>query len=195
MQGNHIHVRKSSIRLDIDKLIPEDHFLRKLDKILDLSFVRELTTKFYCHDNGRPSIDPELFFRITLIGYIYNIKSNRKLCEEIKYNLAYRWYCKLDINYKIPDHSSLSKIRSRYGKKVFEAFFDQIIFLCKEHKIIKGNTIITDATLIEANASIDSMISRENSYTPDGEKFVGVITSFSKNKLSNSSHISTSDPR
>jgi hypothetical protein len=98
------------------------------------------------------------------------------------------------INDKIPDHSSLSKIRSRYGEKVFEAFFDKIILLCKEHNIIKGDTIITDATLIEANASIDSMISKESRNTSDDEKFVGVVTSFSKRKLSNNSHISKSDP-
>lgn len=70
-------------------MIPQNHILRKIDQILDLSFVRELTKEYYCQNNGRPSIDPELFFRIILIGYIFNISSDRKLREELRYNLAY----------------------------------------------------------------------------------------------------------
>jgi transposase len=79
VQGQHKYQPKLFVQIDIEKLIPQNHFLRKIDQILDLSFVRELTKEYYCQNNGRPSIDPELFFRIILIGYIFNISSDRKL--------------------------------------------------------------------------------------------------------------------
>jgi transposase len=136
VQGQHKYQPKLFVQIDIEKLIPQNHFLRKIDQILDLSFVRELTKEYYCQNNGRPSIDPELFFRIILIGYIFNISSDRKLCEELRYNLAYRWYCKLEIDDFTPDHSSLSRIRDRYEASVFEKFFDKVVDLCKDYGLV-----------------------------------------------------------
>ena len=111
MQGLQIYQPRLFYCIDIDKFVPQNHFLRRIEKILDLSFVRELTHSFYSHNNGRPSIDPELFFRMILIGYIFGIGHDRRLCEEISYNLAYRWYCKLNLEDNVPNHSSLSRIR------------------------------------------------------------------------------------
>lgn len=175
MQGQHKYQPKLFVQIDIEKLIPQNHFLRKIDQILDLSFVRELTKEYYCQNNGRPSIDPELFFRIILIGYIFNISSDRKLCEELRYNLAYRWYCKLEIDDFTPDHSSLSRIRDRYEASVFEKFFDKVVDLCKDYGLVKGERIITDGTLIEANASIESMVSRNPSESDEAEPRTDVI--------------------
>ena len=92
------------------------HILRKIDGLLDMTFVRELTASCYASELGRPSIDPEVFFRMELLAYLYGIKSERRLCEEIHYNLAYRWFCRLAPHEDVPDHSSLSRIRDRYGE-------------------------------------------------------------------------------
>src|SRR5204863_4431936 len=142
-QGQHKYQPKLFVQIDIEKLIPQNHLLRKIDRILDLSYVRDLTKEYYCQNNGRPSIDPELFFRIILIGYIFNINSDRRLCEELRYNLAYRWYCKLEIDDFTPDHSSLSRIRDKYEASVFEKFFDKVVDLCKDYGLVKGERIIT----------------------------------------------------
>ena len=90
MQEVHVYQPKPVQYLDIKVLIPKNHILCKIDKLLDLSFVRELTASYYCCNIGRPLVDPELFFRMIVVGYIFGIQYDRKLCEEIIYNLAYR---------------------------------------------------------------------------------------------------------
>jgi len=194
MQGLHSYQPKPVQYINIEALIPQNHILRKIDKLLNLSFVRELTAQYYCHTNGRPSIDPELFFKMILIGYIFGIRHDRRLCEEIGYNLAYRWYCKLSFEDSIPDHSTLSKIRDRYGLQVFEDFFSKVIELCRESGLVKGERIITDSTLIEADASLDSMVIKKSSepVLPSGEDNKTQVLSLTK-KLSNQTHISATD--
>ena len=194
MQGLHHYQPKLFVQIDLDSLIPQNHILKKIDKILDLSFVRELTSKYYCQNNGRPSIDPELFFRIILVGYIFNISSDRKLCEELRYNLAYRWYCKLEIDDFIPDHSSLSRIRDRYDTTVFEKFFDSVVDLCKKHGLVKGERIITDGTLIEADASLDSMVNRDPNQVEVVHTREDMTSPIQSRKVSNKTHISKTDP-
>lgn len=192
MQGLHVYQPKPVQYLDIEALIPKNHILRKIDKLLDLSFVRELTAQYYCYNIGRPSIDPELFFRMILVGYIFGIRYDRKLCEEITYNLAYRWYCKLNLDQPVPDHSTLSKIRNRYGSEVFEEFFHKVVDLCFKAGLVKGEQIITDSTLIEANASLDSLVSKESDVT--NSQSVGDVAKQYDKKLSNQTHISKTDP-
>ena len=99
-----------------------------------------------------------------IIGYIFGIKHDSRLCEEVTCNIAYRWYCKLNIDDKVPDHSSLSKIRDRYGAEIFERFFDKVVEECRINGLVKGNRIMTDASLIEADASIDSMVAKDEEY-------------------------------
>jgi transposase len=195
MQGLQIYQPRLFYYLDIDKLVPHHHILRKIDRVFDLSFVRELTQSFYCQSNGRPSVDPELFFRMILIGYIFGIEHDRRLCEEISYNLAYRWYCKLNLEDNVPDHSSLSRIRDRYGVKIFEIFFDKVVEVCRRTGLVKGERIITDSTLIDADASLDSMVLKE----PKPTRLDFQIEDNSNKlpeldiKLSNKTHISKTD--
>ena len=192
MQGLHIYQPKPIQYVDIEALIPKNHILRKIDKLLDLSFVRELTAQYYCCNIGRPSIDPELFFRMILVGYIFGIQYDRKLCEEITYNLAYRWYCKLNLDQPVPDHSTLSKIRGRYGSEVFEEFFHRVVDLCFKAGLVKGEQIITDSTLIEANASLDSIISRDLDIA-DSQTTNITVKEYDK-RFSNQTHLSKTDP-
>jgi transposase len=102
--------------------VDDNHLLYKINKYIDFSFTGNLVISSYSKDQGRPSIDPEIFFRMLLISYIYNISSDRKLCQEISYNLCYRWFCKIRLKDKVPDHSWLSKTRKRYGKKSLQPF-------------------------------------------------------------------------
>jgi transposase len=195
MQGIQIYQPQLFYYIDIEKLIPQNHILRKVDKIFDLSFVRQLTEPFYCQSNGRPSVDPELFFRMVLVGYIFGIEHDRRLCEEITCNLAYRWYCRLSINDRVPDHSSLSRIKDRYGEKIFEIFFDKVVEVCKETVLVKGQRIITDSTLIEADASLDSMVARDTSQEIEViEPRQDMTAPFPSRKLTNKTHVSTTDP-
>ncbi|MCH8867777.1 MAG: transposase, partial [Proteobacteria bacterium] len=98
---------------NLEDVVPEDHLLRSIDRFLDLSNLREHLAPYYSH-TGRPSIDPELMIRMLIIGYCLGIRSERRLCEEVKLNLAYRWFCRLSISDAVPDHSTFSK--NRHGR-------------------------------------------------------------------------------
>ncbi len=132
MQGAHAFDACAKMVVDLESFVAKDHALRKIDKVLDMAFVRDLTAGCYADGLGRPSIDPEVFFRIELLAYLCGITSDRRLCEEIRYNLAYRWFCRLAIDDGVPDHSSLSRIRDRYGEKIFESVFREIVMLCQK---------------------------------------------------------------
>ena len=98
---------------NLDDLVPQDHLLRQIDRFLDLSDLHEHLAPFYSH-TGRPSVDPELMIRMLIIGYCLGIRSERRLCEEVKLNMAYRWFCRLSIEDAVPDHSTFSK--NRHGR-------------------------------------------------------------------------------
>ena len=93
--------------------VPGDHLLRCIDRFVDLGSIRTYLADFYSH-TGRPSVDPELLIRMLLVGYCFGIRSERRLCEEVHLNLAYRWFCRLDLNARVPDHSTFSK--NRHGR-------------------------------------------------------------------------------
>lgn len=141
----------------LEELIPKNHFLRKVNKIVDFGFVRELVKELYNENMGRPSIDPVVAVKIWLIGYFYGISSERRLAEDIKVNLAYRWFIGYNLEEEIPEHSSLTRIRDRFGLEKFQEIFDEMIRQCKEKGLISGNHLNVDATLVRADASIDSM--------------------------------------
>ncbi|WP_133134415.1 transposase, partial [Legionella santicrucis] len=117
MQGS-INGKKSISGSDLEELIPETHFLKKVNQLVDFSFANALTEKLYSPNKGRPSISPELYLRIKLIGHLFNIHSNRQLVDHIKYNICYRWFCRLTLKDKTPHHSSLSRIKKRLGAQI-----------------------------------------------------------------------------
>ena len=113
----------------MEQLVPEDHFLRKVDRAVDFSFIYELCAPLYCADNGRPAIDPEILFRMLLVGYLYGIKSETRLEEEINYNVAYKWFCGLDLTEKAPDATTISQNRRRRFRdnNIPEQIFNEIL--------------------------------------------------------------------
>lgn len=179
--------------LIVDKLIPPDHFLRKVNKCINFSFVNELTEECYSSNNGRPSIPPELFFRIMLVSCLFSIKSTRRLVQEIHYNISYRWFYKLTLNDTVPNHASLSRIKKRYSSKIFEGFFNAILTQCKEAGLLSSNSTMTDSTLFQANASLNSMKpinKNEQSHYRSGER--GILPP--RRSISNKTHQSKTDP-
>ena len=147
----------------IEEMVPEDHLLRKIDKYIDFSFIRELTNEYYCLDNGRPAIDPITLFKILIIGYLFGIRSERKLMEEIRYNMAYRWFLGYTFTTPIPSHSTISKNRTKRFKEsdIYQKIFDNIIMQAIEKKLISGNILFTDSTHIKANANKNKFINEQ----------------------------------
>ena len=138
----------------IDQHVPDDHFLRKIDQVLDLSYLRQHLTPFYSH-TGRPSIDPELMIRMLIVGYCYGIRSERRLCEEVHLNLAYRWFCRLGLESEIPNHSTFSK--NRHGRfrqsDSFRFIFEEVVRNCMSAGLVCGEGFATDASVIKADAN------------------------------------------
>jgi len=138
----------------IDEFVPRDHPVRGIDRFLDLTDVRPLLAPFYSA-NGRPSIDPELMIRMLLLGYCQGIRSERRLCEEVHVNLAYRWFCKLDLADPVPDHSTFSK--NRHGRfresGLFRHLFEVVLQRCMDEGLVGGHSFGVDASLIPANAN------------------------------------------
>jgi transposase len=146
----------------LEDQIPENHLLRLVDRFIDFSFVRERLKDSYSQV-GRPSIDPEVLLRLLLVGYLYGITSERRLIEEVRMHLAYRWFTRLDFGQEIPDHSTFSK--NRHGRfrqsGVFRQVFEQIVRLCLAVGLVEGRNLTVDGTLIEADASAKSRVPRD----------------------------------
>lgn len=138
----------------LEEHIPANHLVRQLDALLDFEPIRDQLSTFYSV-TGRPSVDPELMVRMLLLGYCYSIRSERQLCEEVQYNLAYRWFCGLGLEEPIPDHSTFSK--NRHGRfresDVFRLLFESVVSTCMEAGLVGGEGFAVDASVIEADAS------------------------------------------
>ena len=138
----------------VEEFVPRDHPVRGIDRFLDLMEVRPLLAPFYS-SHGRPSIDPELMIRMLLLGYCQGIRSERRLCEEVHVNVAYRWFCKLDLADPVPDHSTFSK--NRHGRfresGLFRHLFETILQRCMDEGLVGGHSFGVDASLIPANAN------------------------------------------
>jgi transposase len=139
--------------INLEEFVPQDHLLRAVDRYLDLSDFRSHLQKFYSHI-GRPSVDPELIIRMLIIGYCYGIRSERRLCEEVHLNLAYRWFCHLGIHDRVPDHSTFSK--NRHGRfrdsDAFRELFESVLRRCICEGLVGGEGFATDASVIKADA-------------------------------------------
>ncbi len=165
MMGQKGFEEKLFYDFSLSKRIPEGHLLKQIDSTVDLSFVREMTVPYYSH-TGQPSVDPEVIFKMMLLGYLYGITSERRLAEEVSLNLAFMWYVGYDLDEPTPNHSVISKARARYGRDVFERFFDQVLKMCMEAGLVKGEKLFVDSTLIDANASLKSIVLRHDAVEP-----------------------------
>jgi transposase len=152
-------MRAPLIHVSLEELVPHDHFYRHVECTLDLSFVREFVHETYAH-GGRPSVDPIVFFKLQLVMFFENIRSERLLMRHAADRLSVRWYLGYDLNEPLPDHSTLSKIRTRYGLEVFRRFFDRIVEQCQQAKLVWGRELYFDSTQVNANADLDSLAPR-----------------------------------
>ena len=141
-------------KFNLEDRLPANHLLRRIDAVLDLNWLRSELAPLYSH-TGCPSIDPELMIRMLLVGYCYSIRSERRLCQEVELNLAYRWFCRLGLEDKVPNHSTFSV--NRHGRfrdgDVFRQVFERIVRQCMTAGLIKGEGFAVDASVIEADAS------------------------------------------
>jgi transposase len=138
----------------LENYVPQDHLLRQIDPFLDLSDLREHLATYYSH-TGRPSVDPEVLIRMLIVGYCYGIRSERRLCEEVHLNLAYRWFCRLGLEGKVPDHSTFSE--NRHGRfresDTFRHLFELVLRRCMAEGLVGGEGFAIDASLVKADAS------------------------------------------
>src|SRR3972149_11543373 len=156
MMGHRSKRFKLFTETNLEALGPADNFYRRLEGCLDLAFVRDLVRDRY-EELGRPSIDPVVFFKLHLIALFEGITSERRLMETAQLNLAHHWFLGYDLDEPLPDPSSLSKIRSRYGVEAFQRFFERIVELCMEAGLVEGEELYFDATRVEADASMGSL--------------------------------------
>src|SRR6478735_6282071 len=138
----------------LERHVPAHHLLRAIDRFVDLSGIRAHLRPFYS-DTGRPSIDPELMIRMLIVGYCFGIRSERRLCDEVHLNLAYRWFCRLDLDAAVPDHSTFSK--NRHGRfresDAFRHVFESVLRRCMSEGLVGGEGFAIDASVIKADAN------------------------------------------
>jgi len=160
MMGQKDFTPKLFHALSLSKLVPEGHLVRQLERVLDFGFVRRFCSPFYSH-TGQPSVDPVVIFKMLVLGYFYGITSERRLAEECSLHLAFRWYLGYDLDEDTPNHSVLSKARRRYGPEVFKRFFQEVLDRCLQAGLIGGERLFADSTLVDANASMQSLVDRQ----------------------------------
>lgn len=150
------HPKSNQLELtNIDSLVPENHLLRLIHNHIDFSFITEKVRPFYSETKGRPALDPIVLFKMMLIGYLYGIRSERQLEQEIIPHAAYRWFLGLGFSDSVPDHSTISWNRTKRfkGTNVFQEIFDEVVRLAIDHHMVGGRVLITDSTHIQANAN------------------------------------------
>ena len=147
------------IIFDIDSMIPQNHLLRKIKNCVNFDFIYEKAAPYYSH-TGRKSIDPVVMIKMLLIGYLYGIKSERRLEEEVSLNLAYRWFCELDLTQRVPDHSTFSQNRRRRfnDNTLLREIFNEVVIQCINMGIVSGETVVADGSFLPANISLKSSV-------------------------------------
>jgi len=141
--------------VSIEELVPKDHLLRKIDRVIDFEFIRDKVKDLYCADNGRPAVDPVVLFKMLFLGYLFGVRSERQLIREIQVNLAYRWFLGFGLTDKIPDASTFSQNRRRRFTEstVYQDIFDEIVLQGIQRKLIGGRVLYTDSTHLKASAN------------------------------------------
>src|SRR5713226_9304598 len=154
MGERQVHHDTLFYQFSLERHVPATHLLRSIDPFVDLSSIREHLRPFYS-EIGRPSIDPELMIRMLIVGYCFGIRSERRLCEEVHLNLAYRWFCRLGLDGVVPDHSTFSK--NRHGRfrdsDLLREVFETTVRRCMTEGLVGGEGFAVDASLIKADAS------------------------------------------
>jgi transposase len=152
----------------LERHVPSDHLLRSIDRFVDLEGIRAHVAPFYS-PIGRPSIDPELLIRMLVVGYCFGIRSERRLCEEVHLNLAYRWFCRLGLDGDVPDHSTFSK--NRHGRfrdcDLLRELFETVVRRCMAEGLVGGEGFAVDASLIKADANRQRCIPGEEGLPPE----------------------------
>lgn len=151
--------------IQLGDLVPEDHLLRRIRAVLKLDAIYEATKGCYSADTGRPSVDPTVAFRMILLGYLYNL-SEKRMCEEVAMHAGYRWFCGLDFNSRVPDRTTLVKLRRHtWGEKVFREVMQAIVGQCVAAGLVKGKAIVVDGSQVRARAAVTSMEAIEPALT------------------------------
>jgi transposase len=141
--------------VSVESLVPSEHLLRKIDRAVDFSFIRDRVKHLYCEANGRPALDPVVLFKLLLLGYLYGVRSERQLMREVEVNVAYRWFLGLKLRDKVPDASTLSQNRRRRFAEstIYQEIFDEIVLLAVKKGLASGAVLYTDSTHLKANAN------------------------------------------
>lgn len=160
MQGRQELSPKLYYHVCLYDLVPEGNFYRELSQKLNLNYLYKATTKYYGRE-GQESIDPIVFFKILLVGYLNNINSDRKLIEFCSDSLAIRLFLKFDIDEALPWHSTISRTRQLYGEDLFLSLFQEVLRLCVQKGMVKGKRQCVDSAFIKANACMDSLVEKQ----------------------------------
>lgn len=155
-------------RVIIEEMIPKNHLLRRIDSSIDFTFIHKLCQPLYCADNGRPAIDPEVLFRMLFVGYLYGIRSERRLEEEVNFNIACKWFCGLGLTEKAPDATALSVNRKRRFRdnNIPEQIFNEILRQAIQKGLVGGEILYTDSTHVKAKANKHKKAAVEIGRTP-----------------------------
>jgi transposase len=207
MQGKKTYTPKLMYQVHLDRLVPQDNFYRKLDQVLDMGFLYKETAPYYGTE-GQESIDPVVFFKMCMVGYLNNINSDRRLIEYCSNCLDVRLFMRYDIDESLPWHSTISRTRQLFGEEVFLGLFRKILSLCVQKGMIRGKRQAIDSAFVKANASLDSLIEKE--VIEDAKDYCDELNEGSEYKLTlskkedkgehkqgktlNSTHYSPTDP-
>ncbi|MDD5262281.1 MAG: transposase, partial [Methylacidiphilales bacterium] len=158
MRGRQQKQQPLFVNIRLEEMVPGNHLLRRIERKIDFNFIDQKTQDLYS-TIGRPSIDPQVLVRMMFIGYLFGIHSERRLCQEVHLNLAYRWFCGLGLEDKVPDHSTFTKNRhGRFaGTTLFRDLFYAVVDQALARGLIQGRHLSVDATTMQANASLDSL--------------------------------------
>ena len=163
-----VHQNALFYEFSLERHVPERHLLRSIDRFVELDGLRQELASFYS-ETGRPSIDPELLIRMLIVGYCFGVRSERRLCEEVHLNLAYRWFCGLGLDGAVPDHSTFSK--NRHGRfrdsDLLRRLFESVLKRCIAEGLVGGEGFAVDASLIQADASDRTRVQGAAGLPPD----------------------------
>ena len=147
----------------LEELVPQDHLLRKIDAVIDFSFINKICKPYYCENNGRPAIEAEVLFRMLFIGYLYGIRSEIRLLKEMEVNVAYRWFIGYDLTEKLPDVSVIwqNRLRRYKGTDVPQQIFDEIVRQAMAKGLVGGKILYSDSTHLKANANKNKFVEKQ----------------------------------